>query len=209
MYIVYKTATTGLWDRNKEMGDATQDRMCGLAWCLYDDNGAVLGNEKYRICKLPEGVEIPVTASRIHGITNDICKEKGKPIRWILGEFLMDWYKANYECVFTFPFDLNIISNELYLDGRETLWQLREKRGSFPYYDLMEDSKPFCGMKNEWGKWKAPKMFLAYELLTGNKWGFNPTLIEQVNKLSELFQALKRRYNEQNKLENQPSELPV
>ena len=55
-------------------------------------------------------------------------------------------------------------------DGRETLWQLREKRGGFQYYDLMEDSKPFCGLKNDWGKWKAPKMFLAYELLTGNKW---------------------------------------
>lgn len=209
MYIVYKTATTGLWDRNKEIGDATQARLCGVSWSLFDDNGVVIGNEKFRICKLPAGVSVPMEASRIHGITDEICATKGKPVRWVLGEFLMDWYKADYECVYTFPFDLNILSNELKLDGRETLWQLREKRGSFPYYDLMEDSKPFCGLKNDWGKWKAPKMFLAYEMLTGNKWGFNPSLTEQVQKLSELFQALKRRYNEQNKPENQPSELPV
>ena len=208
MYIVYKTATTGLWDKTKQLGDKSQPRMCALAWALFHEDGNLVDDVKCRVCKLPDTVEIPETASRIHGYTREVIRELGKPINWALGEFLMDWYKAWCEVVYNSPFDLNIVSNELILAGREPLGVLREGReGGMQYYDLMQDAKPFCNLTNKWGKPQAPKMFLAYELLTKNKWGANPSLEEQVLKLGELFEALKVKYAERDK--NTVSECTV
>lgn len=190
MFIVYKTATTGLWNWRHLFGDPSQPRLCGIAWALYDDRG-IMQNEKYRVCLLPPEVYIPEIASNIHGITRTLMNIDGVPLPSVLNEFMEDWAMSTFEVGFNLSFDLHIVSNELYLLNRATLLQERKTKR---FVDLMEDSKNICNIVNANGDLCFPRMSVAYEAITGRKWGRYPSLTSQVRMLAEMYLVFRKRY---------------
>ena len=77
MYLFFDTETTGLPKRwNAPVTDLENwPRLVQLAWIMYDDRGNML--ESRDVIVKPEGFTIPPEASRVHGITTLVAREKG------------------------------------------------------------------------------------------------------------------------------------
>ena len=81
MYLFFDTETTGLPKRwNAPVTDLENwPRLVQLAWIMYDDRGNML--ESRDVIVKPEGFTIPPEASRVHGITTLVAREKGEPLQ--------------------------------------------------------------------------------------------------------------------------------
>ena len=87
MYLFFDTETTGL-PKNWKAPISDIDnwpRIVQLAWQYYDEQGSLLA-ESERIIR-PDGFEIPVQASNVHGITTAKAQAEGIELREALLEF--------------------------------------------------------------------------------------------------------------------------
>ena len=84
MYLFFDTETTGLPKRwNAPVTDLENwPRLVQLAWIMYDDRGNML--ESRDVIVKPEGFTIPPEASRVHGITTLVAREKGEPLQEVM-----------------------------------------------------------------------------------------------------------------------------
>lgn len=80
MYIFLDTETTGL---NK-----SSDRVVQIAWLTVSEDGKELCQHN-RLIK-PSGFEIPPAAEKIHGISTNVAKRFGVPLRQALLDFARD-----------------------------------------------------------------------------------------------------------------------
>ena len=87
MYLFFDTETTGLPKRwNAPVTDLENwPRLVQLAWIMYDDRGNML--ESRDVIVKPEGFTIPPEASRVHGITTLVAREKGEPLQEVMEQF--------------------------------------------------------------------------------------------------------------------------
>ena len=88
MYLFFDTETTGLPKRwNAPVTDLENwPRLVQLAWIMYDDRGNML--ESRDVIVKPEGFTIPPEASRVHGITTLVAREKGEPLQEVMEQQL-------------------------------------------------------------------------------------------------------------------------
>ena len=96
MYLFFDTETTGL-PRNWKapLSDLNNwPRLVQLAWLHYDKDGNKIAENNYII--KPDGFTIPVDASRIHGISNEIALSKGISLQEVLSEFQNLIVQASY-----------------------------------------------------------------------------------------------------------------
>lgn len=75
MILFFDTETSGLPDFSKRARDPSQPHMCQLAAMLTTDAGRVV--ESHNVLVRPEGWSIPIEATRIHGITNEMAQAAG------------------------------------------------------------------------------------------------------------------------------------
>ena len=87
--IIFDTETTGL-PANKKVSPQESDAwpyIVQFSWFIYDDVAKQIMGINNHIIKLPEGVTIPIEATKIHGITNIQMQSEGKPMDVILKRF--------------------------------------------------------------------------------------------------------------------------
>jgi len=118
--LFFDTETTGLpimYARNKyysarDLVKYNSSRIVQLAWCICDeDDGRVLKKESFLISQTSP---IPAESTKIHRITDEMCKEEGKPIREVFILFLEDVKESSKIIAHNLPFDFNIILSEMY-----------------------------------------------------------------------------------------------
>lgn len=162
--LFFDTETTGLpksWNA-KESEVENWPRLVQLGWILADDSGKVI-HEGNMIVK-PNGFEIPEQASNVHGITTDIAVRDGKPIQNVIVDFSMDIAKSDAIVGHNILFDKKVVGAELYRLGFESVFnEMHDKH----CIDTMTSSMNYCGIKNQYGRVKWPKLIELYNFLFG------------------------------------------
>ena len=108
MYLIFDTETIGLpKDFNAHYSDFNNwdtARCVQLAWQLHDRHGILIdsGNEIVK----PEGFEIPQASIKIHRITNEIARDSGKQISYVLNQFTTALSKATVLIGHNVSFDI-------------------------------------------------------------------------------------------------------
>jgi len=148
------TETTGLPSNWKAPYDQWP-RMVSLAFSLVRGD-EILGQNEYII--KPDGYEIPMEASNIHGITTEEAQAKGNDIQMVLNQLEEMVELADTVVFHNSSFDVGIISGE----------QIRANHTSLLSISLRE--KIFCTMQKSINICKIPN-----KNKTGYKW---PSLTE-------------------------------
>lgn len=119
MYLFFDTETTGLPKKwNAPISDFDNwPRLVQIAWLMYGLDGKKIKGKNYII--RPEGFEIPEEASRIHGITTEIARSKGKMLKSVLKEFSKAMIESDFIIAHNISFDEKIIESEFLRTGTQ------------------------------------------------------------------------------------------
>ena len=108
---VFDLETTGL--------DHRESRIVTACAALIDSNGQVIGNDLEWLAN--PGIPIPVEASSVHGITNEIALARGRDLRDVVGEIvstLRGYFDSGIPVVaYNAPYDFTILRNHAQLFG--------------------------------------------------------------------------------------------
>jgi len=112
-FLIFDTETTGL-SNTKIINQETLNKwphIVQFSYIIYDmENGITV--TKDCIIKL-NGIDIPEEATKIHGISNKISKEKGENIELVIKEFFYYLQKVDMLVGHNISFDINMIIVEL------------------------------------------------------------------------------------------------
>ncbi len=175
-YLFFDTETTGL---PKKYNASYQDldnwpRVIQLAWVLADENKNII-EEKTFIIK-PDGFEIPLEASAVHGITDAKAQELGVPLLDVLQTFNKSLQAYSSTLVaHNILFDINVMGAEF----------LRANISSdfvnLPQICTMKSSIEFCNLPNR----KFPRLAELYRQL------FNEDFANAHDALADVLACLR------------------
>lgn len=165
------TETSGLPDFKLPADHPSQPRMCQLAMVLgsLSDDGADFEYlERYEGIIRPDGWTMPEDVARIHGLTTEICAERGVPVREALDRYGELLTRADELLAFGVQFDTKILRGELRRAG------LPDRFGEKPELCVMRAATPVCKippteamMATGRKTWKTPKLGEAHRILIG------------------------------------------
>ena len=162
MFLIFDTETTGLPKNfNAPVSDSDNwPRMVQLAWQLHDANGKLITNKNYIV--KPNGYDIPIGVSNIHGITTERALRDGHDLALVLTEFLTDLNNTVYNVGHNIDFDVKIVGAELF---RLAIENNLEK---IPVIDTMKSSIDFCAIAGgKGGRFKYPSLTDLHTKLFG------------------------------------------
>lgn len=188
-YMVLDTETIGFPEKDKyggfakytELDKYDTGRMIQICWSIFC-NGQLEKTCNYYI--RPNGFK--VSATEIHGITDEICYKKGININQIFLEFNKDLLNVNSIVAHNSKFDKNIISSELFrAKFHDTL-------------KLFESKKFICTMKSSMflkvdGIIKGPKLIKLYKFLFGKEFDGQHNAMNDVMATADVFHELVKR----------------
>ena len=186
MYLFFDTETTGLpghW--NVPVTDVDNwPRLVQLAWIMYDDQGQILKSRD--VIVQPDGFVIPMEASRVHGITTVIAKEKGLPIKEVMTEFAEQVDAASALVGHNISFDECIVGAEFERLRMMTTLFLK------PKYCTMKSSTDYCKLPGKKG-FKSPRLSELHQVLFGNGFDNAHNALADVEATARCFWELKKR----------------
>lgn len=103
--MVFDTETTGLKD--------PKNYILQLCFVIYDVQKKETIRTYNSYIKIPPNVEISEEVTKIHGITREMCDEKGVPIEKALLEFTREYLSADIVVAHNFDFDKYFIELEI------------------------------------------------------------------------------------------------
>lgn len=171
-----------------ETSDPVKQRVCQLAAVLCDEQG----NEVAELNTLikPDGWEVHPRFVDIHGITTQMCIEKGIPMPEALAKLFDMTEKVKKVICHNYKFDSERIAAEL------NVYYYKEKAAEFflriPYFCTMVNLTEICGLKKANGSPKWPKLKEAH------KHFFGVEFADQHDALADV-RACKRIYFEMHK----------
>jgi len=140
-YLFIDTETTG----TLKMGHSSP-RLVEIAWLIYDAGGEIIEGGDRII--YPEGFTIPLSASKIHGITTRCARQVGVPLREALATFFLAANKGTVIVTHNLRFDLAVIAGECRRIG------VSNPLTALPGICTMESTASFCGIRRGNGyKW--------------------------------------------------------
>ena len=161
VYLFFDTETTGLpKDYNAPSSDLDNwsCRLIQLSWIMKDDNQTLLSQGDLII--KPDGFEIPVESSQIHGITTEIAKEKGVDLKKAVYYFLGACRMADLIVGHNVNYDMHVVGAELIRTwGKDFIEKL-------PTADTMLASIELCKIPGKYG-YKWPKLMELHNKLFG------------------------------------------
>jgi len=111
--LFFDVETTGLPPRAAKSRDFERFdgcRVVSIAWVLRDQN--TVFSQRYSV--VDTGNCGPtVGAQHIHGVTSEVMREHGKPVEFILSEFMDDVNKAELIVAHNMEFDQKVVAAEL------------------------------------------------------------------------------------------------
>lgn len=159
MKLFIDTETTGLTRFDLPESDSRQPRLVQVGALLCEDWGQI--RECYSAIVQPEGYEIPEEVSKIHGITTEIAKERGRPLFIILSAIERLFLDADLIVAHNVRFDMPVVMAEfarVYSTVENVVNMFEQTR-----YCTMLQSTPVCKIPNK-GRagFKWPKLGEAY-----------------------------------------------
>ena len=166
--LVYDTETTGLPKKRcaSLKDDGNWPHIVQMSWLLCNiETGEILAVKDY-IVRLAEHLSIPSAATNIHGITNEIMREKGVSIKKVLKDFDKDMKQAQYLVAHNLNFDKTITRVEMYRSGLPNSYKIN----NIIEVCTMIDGAQICNIvkMNKWNKkleTKPPKLIELYQIL--------------------------------------------
>ena len=211
-YLFFDTETTGLFVDEKQTFDLhhsfikhdwrfqlmRQPHMVQLSWITTDKDCNIISQHDYII--QPKGFSIPPAATRIHGITTEIAKEKGTPIKEVIEKFMEDVCAANTLVGHNIAFDKRVINTEL---QRLKLHNEYDIDYADDHYDLyskesictMIESVPFCEIPsgNYYHPYKYPKLQELHKKLFGYEFEDAHNSMSDVIATLKCFKEMQKR----------------
>ncbi len=166
MFLIFDTETTGL-PKNYKAPVSDSDnwpRMVQLAWQLHDKTGKLISAKNYIV--KPDGYDIPIGVSNIHGITTERAERDGHDLKFVLEELKNDLEKTTYNVGHNIEFDINVVGAEFYRLG------IANDLASKKDIDTMKSSVDFCQIPGgRGGGFKYPKLTDLHIKLFGKDFG--------------------------------------
>ena len=167
MYLIFDTETTGLPQFTKYRGfhdpQHTQfydtARILSVSWLLLDKDLERVSAATYYVC--PDGFRISPESILVHGITEEVARAKGVPIRTVLAA-LREALAATTTTIVahTLTFDLNVVASECHRYGEHALAACLKTKQRFC---TMQEGKKMLRMG------KNPKLGELYRALYGTE----------------------------------------
>lgn len=203
--LVFDTETTGL---PKKRCASLKDNdnwpyIVQMSWLVCDMTTGEITDIKDYIIRLENERLIPMEATRIHGITNEIMREKGVPMRQVLEDFWKDLQRTHYLVAHNLNFDKTVSRVEMYRNGFPNMY----KRTNNIEVCTMTDGAMICNISkiNKYNRkleTKPPKLIELYEKL------FDSTPENLHNSLIDVFVCFrcfyKMLYNQDIFVDNPP-----
>ena len=207
-YLFFDTETTGLFVDEKQSFDLhhsffkhdlrfqmmRQPHMVQLSWITTDKDCNIISQHDYII--QPKGFSIPSEATRIHGITTEIAKEKGAPIKEVIEKFMEDVYAANTLVGHNIAFDRRVINTEL------IRLRLNNEYDDTNSYDFdskesictMKESIQYCEIPshNYYHPYKQPKLQELHKKLFGYEFEDAHNSMSDVTATLKCFKEMKK-----------------
>ena len=203
MFLIFDTETTGL-PKNYKAPVSDSDnwpRMVQIAWQLHDETGKLLSVKNYII--KPEGYDIPIGVSKIHGITTERAERDGHDLKKVLEELKVDLENTNYYVGHNIEFDINIVGAEFFrlnLENKLPELNLPEGEKESPsakkerfssLLDTMKTSVDFCAIPGgRGGKFKYPSLTDLHKKLFDKDFGDAHDAAYDVDATARCFFAL-------------------
>lgn len=163
--LFFDVETTGLPQRNAKPRDIEKFDCCrivSIAWVLRDRENVF--SQRYSIVDTGSSSDGVVGASHIHGITSDLVKRYGRPVEFILRDFMDDVRKADTIVAHNMDFDQKVVASELYrMDSSKDAKDLQLHNA----HCTMKTNTRLVGIKNNYGSFKWPKLVELHEFLFG------------------------------------------
>lgn len=199
MYLFIDTETTGLpKDYNAHCSDsANWPRMVQLSTILYDKGANRIKDGNFII--RPDGFEIPAEASAIHGITQALALEEGKPLTEALNALFLDLAFARVLIGHNLDFDRSIIGAEIYrIFPKEKAPLIVKDKLSMAtgrkVVCTMRAGTDLCKLPGKIeGKFKWPKLAELYRALFGEDFSEAHNSAADVQATARCFFEMKRR----------------
>ena len=146
-FLVFDVETTGLPKRRK--ADVTEldnwPYIVQMSWVTYDALDMNITEIHDYIVKLPDDMSIPQESTNVHGITNEIMREKGEDIHIVLKKFERCMRESDLIVAHNISFDKTVIGAESIRNFEYNIFDTY--RGD--EYCTMKKSRMIC---NGWGK---------------------------------------------------------
>lgn len=158
-------------------------RLVQLGFIIMDEKQTIL--EAEFIIK-PEGFEIPVEASNVHGITTETALENGQPVKEVLDKFNFWVSVCDVIIGHNISYDLGTIGAEY--------WRIYQKN---PFEGkkticTMKESTNFCKLSG--GRpYKYPKLSELYKVLFNEDMGAAHTALQDIRNTSKCYFSLIER----------------
>lgn len=186
MYLFFDTETTGLPLRwNAPVTDVENwPRLVQLAWIICDEQGNLIQSQDALV--QPDGFVIPIEATRVHGITTVIAKEKGLPIQVVMEQFAEQVDNASALVGHNISFDECIVGAEFE--------RLRMMTSLFlkPKYCTMKSSTEYCKLPGKKG-FKSPRLAELHQVLFGTGFDNAHNALADVEATVRCFWELKKK----------------
>lgn len=147
-YLFVDTETTGLYNGND------QPRLVQISWIVSDSHGGILKTCDYIV--KPDGYSIPITSTKIHGISNDFAQKNGCPLSSVIHKFNECLSDVKYVVGHNIDFDFRIIYDESARIGIPI-------NNNKIFLDTMEYGTYICGLKDNMGNDKKPQLAELYK----------------------------------------------
>lgn len=188
MFLVFDTETTGLpRDKNASLTDfANWPRVVQLAWQLHGPKGELLEAGNHIV--YPDAFTIPFNAAKVHGITTEIAKEKGKPVKDVLNMFAEVVAKSNYLAGHNTDFDLSVLGSEFLRNG-----MINPMEGKAALDTCSEATAGYCELPGgRGGKFKYPTLTELHQKLFDEGFGDAHNAAADVEATTRCFLELMR-----------------
>lgn len=179
--LCFDTETTGITPRCQPSFSNINDwpYIVQLGFILYDtEANKLLVNHDFIVDVNEHGVKIPDSATKIHGITNIMCKEKGLPIHNVLNCFLYCLNQCDMIVAHNMDFDWDMINAEilrqLIMNNTKLERNLIQNTPKVIKYCTMKNTVELCSIeetnKHSGEKYyKYPKQEELHNYLFGSK----------------------------------------
>ena len=159
--LFFDTETTGVPSNYlASLSDTSHwPRLVQLGWIVANADGSIISENSYVI--YPDGFDIPIDSSSIHGITTDYARREGRNIADVLALFVQDLDKVNRIVGHNIKFDQYIVGAELC----RLNWSYRQLF-NLPTTCTMKKSIDFCKLLPfRYGEYKWPELEELYSRL--------------------------------------------
>lgn len=159
MKVFFDVETTGLFDYSKPADAHGQPRICEISAIVTDDDGVQL--EDLNVLIKPDGWIITPDLTAIHGITTEMCQERGTPIKQPLEWMARAMKKSDTILAYNVAFDLKCLRGEFRRAGMDDLYPLGEARKCC----IQQMARRVTALPKN----KTPKLIEAVEIILGEK----------------------------------------